>query len=107
MKRYVEEEFIVEGDRGTWFEKCRVALSKLTKNPQLRQSLWEMEGQWAEWLPPHDESIKISLFPAENSRTRIHIKAGADISVDWIVITLGYGASLHHKVSEKFKNALG
>lgn len=107
MKNYTNEEhFIVEGDRDVWFEKCQAALSTLTKDIQVRKGLWEIEGKWGEWLPPRTESISILLFPMDGSRTRIQIKGCVDVSIDWIVLTLGYAAFLHNKVPAKFKNAL-
>jgi hypothetical protein len=106
MKRYTEEELIVEGSREAWFEKCRVAMSKLTEKIQVRPHLWQLEGSWMTWIPPGDESILISIFPEGEGRTRIHIKASADVSFEWCILTLGYGTSIHHKVPEKFKRFL-
>ena len=106
MIRCSEEVIVVEGDRDIWFNKCKNALQTITKNIQEMPELGQLEAKWSPWLPPHDESLLITLIPEGENRTRILLKGCADVSIDWTITTLGYGLSFHHKVITKFKNAL-
>ena len=106
MIRCSEEVIVVDGERTIWFKKCKSALLTITNDIQEMPDLWQIEAKWHSWLVPHNESLLITFIPEGENRTRIQLKGCADVSIDWILLTLGYGLSLHRKVIIKFKNAL-
>jgi len=99
----------VTGSVAEWFAKLDAAARAVAPAVMIKSQPDDgtVAAVWVRWAPPHRRALDLSVADAGRGQVHLTLSAKAHVSVDWVILSAGFGLGYHTDLLWDLKRKLG